>query len=90
MSQVRSAQRIHITTFYDSIFVGNGYITDTFMGGYSGDNGPALDAGLFAPHGMIVDNQGDLYFADTGNHVIRVVRSTNQTIETVAGKCITL
>ena len=41
--------------------------------GSSGDNGPATSAELFAPDAVAVDGQGDLFIADTFNHVIRRV-----------------
>ena len=39
---------------------------------YSGDGGPATEAGLRYPRGVFVDGDGYLYIADTGNH--RVVQ----------------
>ena len=53
-------------------------------GGYSGDGGPATQALLRRPRGLVVDSSGNLYFADSGNHVIRRV-TTNGIIDTVAG-----
>jgi YD repeat-containing protein len=43
--------------------------------GYSGDGGPATDAELTYPRGVVVDSTGDIYVADTGSHVVRVVGS---------------
>jgi len=54
--------------------------------GYSGDNGPAINARLNNPHGVAVDSAGkNLYIADTGNHRIRKVTISSGTITTVAG-----
>jgi len=39
--------------------------------GYSGDNGPASNAELFAPSGVAVDSAGDLFIADSYNNAIR-------------------
>ena len=39
--------------------------------GYSGDNGPATSAVLNQPQGITVDASGHIYFADTGNYVVR-------------------
>jgi Leucine-rich repeat (LRR) protein/sugar lactone lactonase YvrE len=52
--------------------------------GYRGDNGPATGARLNNPTGLAVDNQNNLYIADTDNHRIRKVDLTG-TITTVAG-----
>lgn len=57
--------------------------------GYSGDmgkgvTGTATDAELFAPSGVALDSSGNLYIADTGNHVIRMV-TTAGIITTIAG-----
>ena len=41
--------------------------------GSGGDGGPAVDAGLFHPHGCGINAAGDLFIADTHNHRIRVV-----------------
>lgn len=53
-------------------------------GGYSGDTGAATKAELLYPAGVALDSSGNLYIADTGNHVIRMV-STSGTITTIAG-----
>jgi sugar lactone lactonase YvrE len=52
--------------------------------GYSGDGGPAGKATLTYPTGMAFDGSGNLYIADTGNHVIRKVTPAG-IISTVAG-----
>ena len=39
---------------------------------YSGDGGAALSAGLFGPQGLALDNQGNVYVADSGNRVRKV------------------
>jgi hypothetical protein len=43
------------------------------QGGHSGDGGAAIDARLYAPEGVALDNAGDLYIADTFNNAIREV-----------------
>jgi uncharacterized protein (TIGR03437 family) len=53
-------------------------------GGYSGDTAAATSAELLGPAGVAVDSSGNLYIADTGNHVIRMV-NTSGTITTFAG-----
>jgi uncharacterized protein (TIGR03437 family) len=52
--------------------------------GYTGDNGAATSAELLHPAGVAVDSAGNIYIADTGNHVIRKVSSSG-TITTIAG-----
>ncbi len=52
--------------------------------GYSGDNGQAINATLYAPAGVALDNAGNLYIADAGNNRIRLV-NTAGTITTFAG-----
>ena len=45
--------------------------------GYAGDYGPAIEAWLDAPGGIAVAPNGDIYFADSNNHVIRRVDARN-------------
>jgi uncharacterized protein (TIGR03437 family) len=52
--------------------------------GYSGDGGPAIKAKLNQPLGIALDRAGNLYIADAGNNVIRMV-ATDGTISTIAG-----
>jgi NHL repeat len=52
--------------------------------GYSGDGGPAINAKMFAPSGICIDNGGNLYIAEFGNQIIRKVNSSG-IISTVAG-----
>jgi uncharacterized protein (TIGR03437 family) len=66
--------------------VSNGVITTvagTGTYGFSGDNGPAVNAQLSGPTGVAVDAAGNLYIADVGSRRIR--RITNGVIATVAG-----
>ena len=53
--------------------------------GYSGDGGPARDAALSGPKGVAIAANGDVYFADTESHTVRVWRRSTQIVETVAG-----
>ena len=63
-------------------------IISTFAGtsvpGYAGDYGPANQAQLAQPSGMVFDGSGNLFIADTGNSVIRKI-ATDGTITTFAG-----
>jgi uncharacterized protein (TIGR03437 family) len=65
----------------------NGTITTiagTGTAGFSGDNGPALQAELNTPIGVFVDVSGNLIIADVANQRIRRI-DTNGVITTVAG-----
>ena len=53
--------------------------------GYSGDGGPATSATLNTPEGLALDPSGNLYIADTKNHVIRKVDLDTGLISTYAG-----
>ncbi len=53
--------------------------------GFSGDGGPATQAGLAFPSGVVVDGAGTLYIADTWNQRIRRVDGATGVITTVAG-----
>jgi hypothetical protein len=52
--------------------------------GYSGDGGPAVSASLGRPGGMTVTSNGTIYFADTGNNVVRAISASGR-ITTIAG-----
>jgi sugar lactone lactonase YvrE len=61
-------------------------LAGTGRGGYSGDDGPATQARLNAPHHVEIDDDGKLYIEDTGNHCIRMVDSEG-IIQTIVGTC---
>jgi sugar lactone lactonase YvrE len=52
--------------------------------GHTGDTGPATAAALANPSGVAYDTNGNLYLADSNNHVIREI-STSGIITTIAG-----
>ncbi|MGA3212371.1 MAG: Ig-like domain repeat protein, partial [Terriglobales bacterium] len=54
-------------------------------GGYSGDGGPAASAELYAPEGVAVDSEDNLYIADYVNCLARKVTASTGKITTVAG-----
>ncbi len=58
-------------------------IAGTGIPGYSGDNGPAVQAQLNLPSGLALDSSGALYVADYGNNAVRKIDTTG-TITTVA------
>ena len=53
--------------------------------GYSGDGGKAVKAQLNEPYEVRFDKQGDLYFVEMMNHLIRKVNMETGVISTVAG-----
>jgi sugar lactone lactonase YvrE len=55
-------------------------VAGTGAEGYTGDNGKASDAALQNPTGVAVDGAGNLYIADTGNDVIRMVAQSTGAI----------
>lgn len=59
-------------------------VAGTGTPGFSGDGGPATQALLQAPTGVAVDGSGNLYIADSGNHLVREV-TTDGNINTFAG-----
>ena len=53
--------------------------------GYTGDGAAATSATLNGPNGICFDSAGNLYIADTGNNVVRMVSAATGFISTVAG-----
>ena len=60
-------------------------VAGTGAAGFSGDEGPATAAGISAPLGVVVDDNGDIFIADTGNNRIRQV-TADGLIHTIAGQ----
>ena len=62
--------------------------TVTTIAGVAGvpgsDDGPARTAHLNTPSGIDVDARGQIFFSDTGNHVIRMITTDGQLV-TIAG-----
>jgi sugar lactone lactonase YvrE/predicted secreted protein len=55
------------------------------VNGYAGNGQAATSALLSRPEGVSLDAAGDLFIADTGNHMIREVSAATGKISTVAG-----
>ncbi len=72
-------RRVHMKTKIISTVAGNGTI------GFSGDGGLAAKAQLSRPHSIALDNSGNLYICDIGNHRIRRVDLKTGIITTFAG-----
>jgi len=49
--------------------------------GYSGDGGPATSGQLYSPKGLFIDHSGNIYVADTGNNVVRILQPSYPTIQ---------
>jgi sugar lactone lactonase YvrE len=58
-------------------------VAGTGVSGYTGDNGLATSATLYFPSGVAADASGNIFVADTFNHVIRKIGATG-TISTFA------
>src|SRR3954451_7543670 len=59
-------------------------VAGVFDQGFSGDGGPAASVQVNAPQGITVDPAGRVFFSDTGNNRVRVIRPDG-TIATLAG-----
>jgi len=53
--------------------------------GFTGNGGPAKEAALNGPKGLSVAPNGNVYFADTENHAIRMIDVRKGTIHSVTG-----
>jgi len=53
--------------------------------GFAGDGGPSVDSLIALPGDMEIGPDGNLYFADTNNHRIRMINLEDGTIHTVVG-----
>ena len=60
-------------------------VAGTGAKGYTGDGGPAKLATLNGPKGLAVSPDGNVYIADTENHVIRLLNVKRGIIMTAAG-----
>ncbi len=72
-------RRLDLKTNVISTVVGSG------RKGYSGDGGPALEADLNEPYEIRFAANGDMYFVEMRNHIVRKVEAATGTISTVAG-----
>jgi streptogramin lyase len=60
-------------------------VAGTGKGGFAGDGGPSTEAQLNEPHELRFDKEGNLYWTDMRNHVIRRHDAKTKTISTFAG-----
>ncbi|MCA8995484.1 MAG: hypothetical protein KDA80_00790 [Planctomycetaceae bacterium] len=61
------------------------HLAGTGKKGYTGHGGPALKAELSGPKGVAVSSNGDIYFADTESHTIRMISGKDGTMHTIVG-----
>ncbi len=89
------------TVFQGNVYIGDTYnnrirkitvstgiistIAGTGTSSYSGDGGAATSATLNWPQGIAFDSSGNIYIADTKNHLIRKVTVSTGIISTIAG-----
>ena len=60
-------------------------VAGTGKKGFSGDNGPALEASFNLPHEIRFDSEGHLHVVDMANHVVRRIDKKTGLIRTLAG-----
>jgi streptogramin lyase len=72
-------RRVEARTGVITTVAGNG------EAGHSGDGGPATDASLNEPYGIVLDRAGNLFIADRLNRCVRRVDAASGIIETLAG-----
>lgn len=61
------------------------HLAGTGKSGYGGDGGPAREALLSGPKGVAVGPDGNVYFADTESHTVRVYLPSEGVVRTVVG-----
>jgi DNA-binding beta-propeller fold protein YncE len=59
-------------------------ITGTGEAGFSGDGGPALQAQMNQPYGIVIDRAGNIYIADRLNKRVRRIDGRTATMSTLA------
>lgn len=72
-------RRVDAVTGIITSVAGNGSFS------FSGDGGPATQAGLYNPSGVALDTAGNIYIADSSNLRVRKVDAATGLITTVAG-----
>jgi len=87
---IDSSNNIYVAEFYNHVIRkidANGIIS-TIAGngtpGYSGDSALAINSKISMPTGITHDQQGNIYFTEFGNNVVRKI-DTNGIITTIAG-----
>jgi len=57
----------------------------TGVSGFTGNGGPAKKAALKGPKGIVIDPDGNAYFADTESHTVRMIDAKTGNLELIAG-----
>lgn len=78
-SALNQVKKVEIATERTTVVAGNG------ANDFGGDGGPAPQASLASPSAVALDQEGNLYIADSGNNRIRRVDAVTGIITTVAG-----
>jgi hypothetical protein len=81
ISDQRYVWKFVFTTGIASVFAHS----TSLSSGFGGDNGLATSAQLNTPKGLWLTTSGILYIADSGNHRIRKILTSNNILSTVAG-----
>lgn len=83
---------IYITDYYNNrirkVEAATGLITTVVGNGeqkHAGDGGPAVNASIYNPNDIAIDDEGNLYIADLNNSSIRKVTKSTGIISTIAG-----
>jgi sugar lactone lactonase YvrE len=86
----QDVRKVNAKTQEITLFAGHCVLnsSNACEGGYSGDGGAATSAMLNGPQYGTVDAQGNVYIADTGNNLVRMVNAKTGKISTVAGHCV--
>jgi CSLREA domain-containing protein len=72
-------RRIHLASNLMQTIAGTG------TGGYNGDDIAATSAQINGPEALQTDDEGNVYFADTGNHRVRFISADTFIITTLVG-----
>jgi len=81
-SQNNKVRKVAATTGLITTFAGNG---NSGISSFVGDGGPAIDAELSSPLGLVLDSAGNLYITDSNDNRVRMVSATSGIISTVVG-----
>lgn len=90
----KKGENIYVADYFNHcvrrININSGIIT-TVAGcgvcGYSGDGGNPSRACLDRPVAVCLDDNNNLFIAESGNHCVRIVEANNNNIYTLAGGC---